>query len=103
MGRMAVSRKTVESLEPQRKHDVLRRLRTAKGHLEGVIGMVEQDAYCIEVLKQLSAIRSALDRVGRIELTHHLERCFLDAVRKGNEREAVDELMETLSYDKELV
>jgi DNA-binding FrmR family transcriptional regulator len=100
---VAKVRKAVAPLAPDRKADVLRRLKTARGHLEGVIGMVEQDVYCLEVLKQLSAVRSALDRVGRLELQHHLEHCFLEAVRAGHEQSAVTELMDTLAYDKELV
>jgi DNA-binding FrmR family transcriptional regulator len=100
---MAAIRKAASPLAPQRKGDVLRRLKTARGHLDGVIRMVEDDAYCLEVLKQLSAVRSALDRVGRIELQHHLEHCFLEAVRGGEERAAIAELMETLAYDKELI
>ena len=100
---MAKLQKAVAPFAPSDKTDVLRRLKTARGHLDGVIGMVEQDVYCLEILKQLSAVRSALDRVGRLELQHHLEHCFLEAVRACNEAAAVTELMETLAYDKEIV
>jgi DNA-binding FrmR family transcriptional regulator len=95
--------KAVAPFTPKEKADVLRRLKTARGHLDGVIGMVEQDVYCLEILKQLSAVRSALDRVGRLELQHHLAHCFLDAVRSGKEGDAIAELMETLAYDKDIV
>jgi CsoR family transcriptional regulator, copper-sensing transcriptional repressor len=100
---MAKLQKAVAPFAPKEKTEVLRRLKTARGHLDGVIGMVEQDVYCLEILKQLSAVRSALDRVGRLELQHHLEHCFLHAVHSGKERDAVTELMETLAYDKEIV
>lgn len=103
MASMPKLQKAVAPFTPQDKADVLRRLKTARGHLDGVIGMVEQDVYCLEILKQLSAVRSALDRVGRLELQHHLEHCFLDAVRSGKEADAIAELMETLAYDKEIV
>ncbi|HLI97293.1 MAG TPA: metal-sensitive transcriptional regulator [Candidatus Baltobacteraceae bacterium] len=95
--------KAVVPLAADRKIDVVRRLKTVRGHIEGIIDMVEDDAYCIEVLKQLSAVRSALDRVGRIELRHHLEQCFREAVKAGQQESAIAELMETLAYDKELV
>ena len=65
--------------------------------------MIDSDVYCIEVLKQLAALRSSLDRVGRIMLQHHLERCFLEDVRTGERREAIHELMNTLAYDKNFV
>jgi DNA-binding FrmR family transcriptional regulator len=100
---MAKLQKAVSPFDPKDKTEILRRLKTARGHLDGVIGMVEQDVYCLEILKQLSAVRSALDRVGRIELQHHLTHCFLEAVRSGKEHDAVTELMETLAYDKEIV
>jgi DNA-binding FrmR family transcriptional regulator len=100
---MAKLQKAVAPFAPSDKVELLRRLKSARGHLDGVIGMVEQDVYCLEILKQLSAVRSALDRVGRLELQHHLEHCFLEAVRAGNEAAAVTELMETLAYDKEIV
>lgn len=100
---MASLQKAVAPFEEKEKAAVLRRLKTVRGHLDGIIEMVSQDVYCLEILKQISAVRSALDRVGRMELKHHLESCFLHAVRSGKEREAITELMETLAYDKEIV
>lgn len=97
------TKKAVVPLAAERKSEIVRRLKTVRGHIEGIIGMIEDDAYCIEVLKQLSAVRSALDRVGRIELRHHLERCFREAVAAGAQESAIAELMDTLAYDKELV
>lgn len=96
-------RTAVVALDPEVKADLVRRLKTARGHLDAIVSMVDQDAYCLEVLRQLSAVRSALDRAGRIELRHHLQHCFVEAMRTGDEEPAVLELMETLEYDKNVV
>lgn len=83
----------------QRRADVLRRLKTARGHLNGVLGMIEGDASCIDLLTQLAAIRSALNQVSHLIVQHHLDNCFMALVRSGDENTAVAELMSTLAYD----
>ena len=87
---------------PERKTEALNRLRSARGHVDAVIRMVEEDAYCIDVIKQIAAVRAALDRVARMELRKHVETCFARAVKAGDERTAVDELLGALAFKKEL-
>jgi CsoR family transcriptional regulator, copper-sensing transcriptional repressor len=82
---------------------VLTRLRTARGHLDGVIRMVEADAYCPEVMKQLSAVQGLLEATSRMVLRDHLETCVATAMQQGRTQEIVDELMETLKYDKRVL
>ena len=69
------------------------RLRTARGHLDGVIRMVEDDRYCIDVLHQLSAVQGALERVRREVLEAHLRGCVPEAVAEGRIEDIVDELL----------
>ena len=69
------------------------RLRTVRGHLDGVIRMVEEDRYCIDVLHQLSAVQGALERVRREVLEAHLRSCVPEAVAEGRIDNIVDELM----------
>ncbi len=83
----------------QTRSDVTRRLKTARGHLEGVLGMVDDNAYCIDLLTQISAIRSALNQVSHLIVQHHLDHCFMELMRSGDEKTAVAELMSTLAYD----
>ena len=90
-------------MEPQRKADVLRRLKTARGHIEGIIRMVEDDAYCVDVMKQISGVRAALGRVSQIELRNHFENCFAQAIRDGHQGPAIDELLSALAFEKEIV
>lgn len=69
------------------------RLRSARGHLDGVIRMVEDDRYCIDVLHQLSAVQGALDRIRRDILEGHLRGCLPAAVAEGRVDDVVDELL----------
>lgn len=79
---------------------VLNRLKTARGHLDAVIRMVEDETYCPEVMKQLSAVQGSLERASRIVLRNHLETCVAAAMVAGRTDEIVDELMEALRYDR---
>ena len=86
-------------------HDpgVTNRLKTARGHLDGVIRMVESGSYCPDVMKQLAAVQGLLEGTSRIVFRRHLETCVADAMREGRTEEIVDELMETLKYDKRVL
>jgi DNA-binding FrmR family transcriptional regulator len=82
------------------RRGVLNRLKTARGHLDAVIRMVEDDTYCPEVMKQLSAVQGSLERASRLVLRNHLETCVAAAMVAGRTDEIVDELMEALRYDR---
>ena len=69
------------------------KLRSARGHLDGVIRMVEEDRYCIDVLHQLSAVQGALDRVRGDILEAHLRGCVPEAVAEGWIDDVVGELL----------
>ena len=79
---------------------VLNRLKTARGHLDAVVRMVEEDAYCPEVMKQLAAVQGSLERASRLVLRNHLETCVATAMQQGRTQEIVEELMEALRYTK---
>lgn len=87
-------------MEPNRRNEVLRRLRIARGHLDGVIRMVEDDSYCPEVMKQLSAVGGSVQQAGRLVLRNHLETCVAEAMQQGRVSEIVDELMDALRFDR---
>ena len=63
-----------------RSDDVISRLNKIGGHVNGVARMVEQDKPCDEILLQISAIQSALSKVGQIVLTHHIEECIVQRI-----------------------
>ena len=85
-------------MQTHHKTASLNRLKTVRGHLNGVIGMVEDDRYCPDVMKQISALQASLERVNRILLQNHLETCVREAIDEGRAVEIVDELMETMKY-----
>lgn len=85
------------------KRAVTNRLETARGHLDGVVRMVRDDAYCPDVMKQLAAVQGMLEATSRLVFRNHLETCVASAILEGRTEEIVDELMETLKYDKRVL
>lgn len=85
-------------MKPEHKISSLNRLKTVRGHLDAVLAMVEEERYCPEIMKQVSAVQSSLERVNRVLLQNHLETCVAHAVAEGRATEIVDELMETIKY-----
>lgn len=81
-----------------KKRAALNRLKTARGHLDGIIRMLESDAYCVDVMKQISAVQSSLERANRVMLHNHLETCFSAAVLDGRGRRAIDELIDAVKF-----
>ena len=79
---------------------VVNRLKTARGQVNGIIAIVEDDVYCPDVMKQLSAVQGLLESASRLMLRRHLETCVAKAMQEGRTAEIVDELMETLKFDK---
>lgn len=64
---------------PEVKQDATARLKRIAGQVNGIQRMVDEDRYCVEVLHQIAAVRSALDQLGVQMLTGHLESCVLSA------------------------
>jgi CsoR family transcriptional regulator, copper-sensing transcriptional repressor len=74
------------------KHeDALRRLKTVEGHLRGIQRMVEEEVYCVDVIRQIQAVQAALNKVSNNILEEHLNSCVITAIRGDDpdERERV--------------
>ena len=74
------------------KHeDALKRLKNVEGHVRGIQRMIEDDKYCIDVIHQIHAVQSALNKISSMILDEHLNTCLITAVRGENpdERERV--------------
>jgi DNA-binding FrmR family transcriptional regulator len=67
----------------QDKGELLKRLRRAEGQVRGLQRMIEEDAYCIDILTQVSAATKALETVALQLLDDHLSHCVAEAVREG--------------------
>ncbi len=74
-----------------KNEDALRRLKIIEGHLRGIIRMVEEDAYCIDIIRQIQAVQAALNKVSGQILESHLHSCVITAIEGENpaERERV--------------
>ncbi len=75
---------------------VLRRLKTVEGHLKGVIRMVEEDAYCIDVIRQIQAIEAALNKVSSKILEDHLNSCVITAIQ-GNDKSERERVLKEIT------
>jgi CsoR family transcriptional regulator, copper-sensing transcriptional repressor len=87
-----------EPLRGERKADVLNRLKTARGHLDSILTLLEDDPYVLDVLRQIAAVRGALDATVRVALRHYFEHVFVNAVQHGHVDAAIDELMNALTF-----
>jgi DNA-binding FrmR family transcriptional regulator len=86
-----VERKPVDT---SAKPDVLRRLAYIEGHLQGVKRMVEEDKYCVDVLKQTYAVRRAIEKLEARILESHLQGCVVEGIKEGNEEAVLGELLD---------
>jgi len=76
------------------KPEVLKRLNYIEGHLQGVRRMVEEDKYCVDVLKQTYAVRRAIEKLEAIILEGHLKGCVVEGIKDGRDQEVIAELAE---------
>jgi len=75
--------------------DLMNRLKRIEGQVRGVEGMLENDAYCTDILIQVSAITSALNSFNKVLLANHMKTCVAENIRAGND-DVIDELVVTL-------
>ena len=74
--------------------EALKRLSYIEGHLAGIRRMIDEDKYCVDVLKQTYAVRRAIEKLEALLLDGHLHTCVVTGVREGREEQVVGELLE---------
>lgn len=74
--------------------EALKRLNYIEGHLGGVRRMIEQDTYCVDVLKQTYAVRRAIEKLEGLLLDGHLHTCVIEGVKEGRDEQVIGELLE---------
>ncbi len=79
---------------PDTKGDTLKRLSYIEGHLSGIRRMLEEDKYCVDILKQTYAVRRAIEKLESILLEGHLHTCVVEGIKDGREDQVVGELTE---------
>ena len=75
--------------------DLIMRLNRIEGQIRGLKGMVERDAYCIDILTQVSAANAALNGFTKVLLANHIKTCVAQDIRDGRD-DTIDELVDTL-------
>ena len=86
---------TEKSCTPEEYKKLIHRLNRIEGQIRGIRGMVENDAYCPDILVQSAAVTAAMNAFNRELLANHIRTCVLEDVRAGKD-EVVDELVNTL-------
>ncbi len=87
-------------MSPEKKEEVLNRLRRIEGQVRGIQRMVEDDRYCGDILSQFASVQQALRGASGMVTRNHLETCVTDAIRSGSPEAAertYDEIMTLLS------
>ncbi|MDP6494733.1 MAG: metal-sensitive transcriptional regulator [Dehalococcoidia bacterium] len=81
------------------KRESMKRLNYIEGHLAGIKRMVEDERYCVDVLKQTYAVRRAIEKLESLLLDGHLHTCVVAGVKDGREDQVVGELLELYSLN----
>ena len=77
------------------KKDLMNRLKRIEGQVRGLEGMLENNAYCTDIIIQVSAVTSALNSFNKVLLGNHIKTCVAENIRAGND-DVIDELTQTL-------
>ncbi len=88
---IAMEKHHVHMREPM-KEDLVARLKSIEGHVRGVERMVQEDKYCIDIIRQTQAVQRALDKVNALLLKNHLDECAASAIR-GDDAEGRESLL----------
>jgi DNA-binding FrmR family transcriptional regulator len=89
----------------QARAKIVTRLRSVAGHVRGVERMVDEGAYCVDVMRQILAIQRALDRINALVLEDHLQTCASTAIRSDDPRQrerTIAELLEVFEMSSRL-
>ena len=81
-------------MQEDRKPDVLKRLSYIEGHVSGIRKMVEEDKYCVDILRQTYAVRKAIEKLEALILEGHLQTCVPEGIRGNREQEVIQELVQ---------
>lgn len=88
---------TENEMDQKTQKAIARRLANAAGHLKGIERMVEEDTYCIDVIRQVQAVQAALNRVNSLMLDNHLRTCVTTAIQGDDPTEREQMLREVSS------
>ena len=87
-------------INQETKAKILGRMRRIEGQVQGLQRMVDNGAYCVDILMQIAAVQGALEQVEKLLLGRHIESCVADAMRSGSRSERqqkIDELLDVFA------
>ncbi|GER90562.1 hypothetical protein KDW_47240 [Dictyobacter vulcani] len=76
------------------KSDALKRLKYIEGHLNGIRKMIEEDKYCVDILRQTYAVRKAIEKLEALLVKGHLQTCVPDGIKNGDTDKIIEELVQ---------
>ena len=83
-------------MQQEDKRKVLNLLKTVRGQLDGIIQMVENDRYCVDISKQILSAQALLKKANLKTIDQHIRHCVIEAFETGNEEEKINEVMELI-------
>lgn len=83
---------------PEEKQQALNQIRTVIGHSKGIKNMIEDERYCIDILKQIAAVQSSLSKLATLLTKDHVRVCVSEAIKEGEGEDKIEELVEVLKY-----
>ena len=92
-------------MEENVKKQIVNRLRSISGHVQGIERMVDSDVYCIDVIKQVLAVQSALTKVSNLVLENHLQTCVTTAIRGQDPEQqgrVIDEIVDVFEMSRKV-
>ena len=102
MGGSKKSNQSAHNHTVSRKDDVksraIHRFKIAKGHIDSIIGMIEDDAYCLDIVHQSRAVQKALQKIDLLLIEDHLSHCVIDQIKSGEEKRSQEELLKLFEY-----
>ncbi len=90
-------------MEDSEKKQLLNRARSIQGHMGAVVRMLEEDAYCVDVIKQTQAVQAAINKLNALILERHLNACVTTAIRSRDSKErerVINELLDVFETKK---
>jgi CsoR family transcriptional regulator, copper-sensing transcriptional repressor len=81
-------------MQDERRRDALKRLSYIEGHVAGIRKMVEEDKYCIDILRQTHAVRKSLEKLEAVILEGHLRTCVPEGIKGDREDAVIQELIQ---------
>ncbi|AQS55496.1 metal-sensitive transcriptional regulator [Novibacillus thermophilus] len=85
-----------KSVVQPHKTELFNRLKRIEGQVRGIQRMIEEDRYCIDILFQVAAVKSAMNQVALKLMEDHTRHCVSKAIKNNNEDDAIDELMDVV-------